>query len=108
MDVIKTAPDSGVITTAEAGELVKKHIESQIGGPRRELGTLQVAPLRGQPIYSHANYDPSSRTKFMGRSHFYDLQLLHAMATKLGEKAGETLAMIMMTWLEGKEVLKPV
>lgn len=44
----------------------------------------------------------------MGRSHFYDLQLLHAMATKLGEKAGETLAMIMMTWLEGKEVLKPV
>ncbi|KAL8971341.1 MAG: hypothetical protein Q9197_003328 [Variospora fuerteventurae] len=32
MDVIKTAQDSGFIARAEAGELIKKHVESQIDG----------------------------------------------------------------------------
>ena len=43
--------------------------------------------------------DTNNKANLTGRSHFFDLQFLHAMAAKTGEKPQDTLAQIML-WAE--------
>jgi hypothetical protein len=50
-------------------------------------------------LFTWAEHSNLSMTNIIGRSHFWDLQFLHAMGSSVGEDPLETLAKIML-WLE--------